>query len=374
MMATLGTPVVPGVVTGTIDSPADRPPPGSGLVAGRVSIVLPAYNCEATIAAAVESCLAQSYQDVEVIVVNDGSTDGTAQVLEQFGSRIRVLHQHNAGLAAARNAGTRAATGEFVAWMDGDDLAMPERLRIQVGLLVSKPGIMLVSSDFSAFVTGETDFNRSHICTYYHSVRRQGGVARIYGYRDVIEVGTRARERSVVVRWGDVYESLLWGNFVHPPTVMVRRDVFDVVGFFDETIHYSSDYDLIIRIARSGPFVYVDAPLLRYRVSATQMSHGAAGGRMPLETARILEKVRLSDPLVYARNPALFRRRIAESLMSAAEMIGTADRREALRLLVQGVRSRPIFPRSLRVLAKILLPRSALITIRRMRRVVLPAA
>lgn len=373
-MTTVGTPPVPLAATATIGAAADRPPPGSGLVAGRVSIVVPAYNCAATIAAAVESCLAQTYDDVEIIVVNDGSTDGTAQVLEQFGRRILVLHQDNAGLAAARNAGTRAASGEFVAWMDGDDLAMPERLRIQVGLLASRPAIALVSSDFSAFVTGEPDFDHSHISAYYRSVRRQGGIARIYAHHDMIEPHSGTGDRAVVVRWGDVYESLLWGNFVHPPTVLVRRQAFDAIGFFDESLRYSSDYDLIIRIARSGPFAYIDAPLLQYRISATQMSNESGGGRMPLETARVLEKVRRSDPRVHARNRALFRRRIAESLIGAAELIGPADRRRALRLLAQGVRSRLIFARAVRALAKILLPSSAVTAVRRMKRVVLPIA
>lgn len=268
-------------------------------VTGRVSIVVPAYNCEATIADAVNSCLAQTYGDVEVIVVDDGSTDGTAQVLEQFGGRIRVLRQSNAGLAAARNAGSRAATGQFVAWMDADDLATPERLRVQVGVLASRPAIALVSSDFSAFFTGAPDFADSHIVAYYASVRRQGGVDRIYAHRDVIDPDRIVRDRPVLLRWGDIYVPLLHGNLVHPPTVMVRRGVFDTVGWFDESLRYSSDYDLILRVARTGLFAYIDAPLLRYRISAMQMSQ-TGGATIPLETVRILERIRRCDPLVHA--------------------------------------------------------------------------
>lgn len=339
-------------------------------VPGRVSIVLPAYNCEETIGAAVDSCLAQTHGDVEVIVVNDGSTDGTAQVLARFGGRIRVLHQENAGLAAARNAGTRAASGEFVAWMDGDDIASPQRLRIQVAVLAARPDIALVSSDFSAFVSGEPDFDASHIAVYYHCVRRLGGVAAIYPNRDVVGPA----DGPVGLRWADVHESLLSGNFVHPPTVMVRRTVFDEVGIFDESMRYSSDYDLILRIARTGPFAFVDTALLRYRISTKQMSHAAVGGGMPLETVRILEKLRSTDPALYARHQALLRRRCAEQLTIAAEMVGTADRAMALGLLIRALRSKVLFSWSLRAAAKILLPNAAISAIRRARQDVPPTA
>src|SRR3546814_9264755 len=87
------------------------------------------------------------------------------------------------------------------------------------------------------------------------------------------------------IRCGSAFESLLWGNFVHPPTVMVRRRLFDQIGVFDETLRYNSDYDFIVRASRAGLFAFIEQPLLRYRISTTQMSHAAAGGKIPLETA-----------------------------------------------------------------------------------------
>lgn len=336
-------------------------------VPGRVSIVLAACNCHDTIADAVASCLDQTHHDVEVIVVDDGSTDATAQVLERFGGSIRVIHQRNGGLAAARNTGARAATGEFVAWMDGDDIARPERLLVEAGVLASKPELALVCSDFSAFVTGAPDFDPSHIDSYYRSVGRQGGLAGIYASSGTIEAFIDARRTSIPIRWGDVYERLLWGNFVHPPTVMVRRRVFDEVGFFDESLRHNSDYELIIRIARSGPFAFVDAPLLRYRRSAAQMSQ-AFGSKVALETARILERIRRVDPALYARNQPLIERRIAEALIGAAESIGVHDRRQALWLLARGLRSRVMPARALRAFAKILLSGAAIATLKRVGR------
>ena len=337
-------------------------------VPGRVSVVIPAYNCEATVAAAVESCLAQTFDDVEIIVVNDGSTDRTLDVLNGFGPRIKLISQANGGVGAARNAGARVASGEYVAWMDSDDLAMPDRLGLQVGLLVSRPDINLVSSDFSAFITGKSDYASSHIGTYYHAVRRLGGVANIYPHDGVIAERGKFGEASVSVRWGQPYESLLWGNFVHPPTVMVRRSVFDQVGFFDEALRYSTEYDLIIRIARTGQFAFIDVPLLRYRVSATQLSHAAAGGKMPLETVKVLAKVQRDDPGLYAMHEPVFQRRRAESLILAAEGIGSSDPLRALGLLARGVRFRLLFHNALRALAHIVAPGFAIAAIRQVKR------
>ena len=146
--------------------PACRP----ATVLPLVSVVIPAYNCAHTVAETIESCLAQDYEDLEILVVNDGSTDGTAEVLASFGSRIKVIDQPNGGLASARNAGQRAARGEYIAWMDADDLMLPWRIRLQAEVLASQPMIGLVSSDFSAFTSPETDYDDSHMANYYDAV------------------------------------------------------------------------------------------------------------------------------------------------------------------------------------------------------------
>lgn len=342
--------------------------PAAATVAGRVSVIIPAFNCADTIAAAVQSCLDQRYADREIIVVDDGSTDHTAEVLRCFGEKIRVLRQANGGLASARNSGVCAASGEFVALMDGDDLAIPDRLAIQAGVLTAMPDIALVSSDFSAFRGNNADFSSSHIGTYYHAIKGLGGIARIYPSL----VSTRAHGpdsgASGDIRCGPVFESLLRGNFVHPPTVMIRRRLFDQIGLFDESLRYNSDYDLIIRASRAGPFAFIEQPLLRYRISDTQMSHAAAGGKIPLETFRILDKVRLTDPSFYTEHRRLFRARMAQSLILAAEGIAVENRRRALGLALTGLRLDPSCRHAPRVFARILAPELVINAMRRVKR------
>jgi len=310
-------------------------PIGFPAVAGRVSVVIPAYNCASTVGAAVDSCLAQDHRDLEVVVVNDGSTDETGDILAAFGDQITVVTQRNGGLAAARNAGQRIASGEFVAWMDADDLMAPGRIRLQAEVLSAHPSIGLVSSDFTAFMTPEADLEASHIASYYAAVPRRGGMANLYP--DVLAAAGEG-DGWVAVRAGHVYDELVWGNFVHPPTVMVRRALLEASGDSDETLRYSSDYDLIVRMSRRTRFAYVDSPLLRYRRSDGQMSRVHAGERMQLEGIRILEKLREDDPAGYARMNPVIRRRMAESHICAAAEIGAADRLRAVGLLSRGLR------------------------------------
>ena len=119
----------------------------------KVSVVIPVFNNQATIAGTLASVLAQRFDSgVEVIVVNDGSTDGTRAVLTEFGDRIRVIDQRNLGVSAARNAGIAAAAGEYIALLDGDDIWMEDKLARTVPVLDRNPACVAVFSDGSWWI------------------------------------------------------------------------------------------------------------------------------------------------------------------------------------------------------------------------------
>lgn len=343
-----------------MNAQAMQPLPG---VAGRVSIVLPAWNSAGTVGSAVESCLAQTYRDVELIVVNDGSTDDTPRILASFGDRIRLIHRKNGGVAAARNTGLRAATGEFVAWMDNDDLMHPERVRLGAEVMKLHPDVVAVCSDFSAFVSPDVEIERSHIASYYGAVRRFGGMAAILRERSALpDAGLPA---PVSVLAGQAYETLLLGNFVHPPTMLVRRRAMVEAGFLEETLRIGSEYEQTIRIARLGRIAYLEMPLLRYRRSDSQLSsETTSNGREWLEMLWILDKVRREDPAVFERRRRQLRQKKAASCLGAATGIGPSNRARALgllgRALAHGARPVPV----LRALAKILVPRSVVAAVK----------
>jgi GT2 family glycosyltransferase len=317
----------------------------------RVSFVMPAYNSATTLRAAVDSCLAQRWGDLEVVVVNDGSTDGTAAVLASYGTRIRVVKQANAGCAAARNAGLRAATGRFIAWMDADDISMPERVALGMAVLEARREAVLVSSEFSAFTDERGVFDEFHGASYYGALRSHGLSALYADAFDLAAPGGRVKVHS-----GRIQEALVHGNFVHPGTILARREAMERAGLHDPSLRDVFDYDLIWRMSAQGECAYLETPLLRYRRSATQMSASLHEGRMPLEAAMLLERFARQHPQTAGRLAPVIRERLARTRLVAAESLGHRHLARALAQWSRSVALAPTQERALRVLAKILLP------------------
>ena len=207
-----------------------------------VSVVIPVYNGSRYLREAIDSVLAQTYERVEVIAVDDGSTDDSPAILESYGDRIRVIRQQNQGVGAARNAGVVAAHGEFVGFLDQDDIWRPHKLIRQIEEIEKNPDIGLVHSEVEHFdeIQGRT-----------------------------IERFNEDRSDLLV---GDCYEQLLLGNGIFNCSVLVRRNVIEEAGMFDTNIcgNTVQDYDLWLRCARLTKFAYCSEELAVYRLHANQ--------------------------------------------------------------------------------------------------------
>jgi len=204
----------------------------------RVSVIIPTHNRRDLLRAAIDSVLAQTYPDVEIIVVDDGSTDDTTTAMAQYAGRVVYLKQINQDVAAARNTGIRAATGAYLTFLDDDDLMLPTKIERQVQLLAAHPDAGLVH------------------CRFYH-VDSDGNV--------IDKIG--------VLPEGQVLRPLLCRNFVWMGAPLVRRQCLDQVGLFDEQIPATcADWDMWLRIAQAGyPFACVQEPLGSYRVQQDSM-------------------------------------------------------------------------------------------------------
>ena len=200
-----------------------------------VSVVIPCYNQAHFLAEAVQSALDQDYPAVEVIVVNDGSPDNTREVATQFGDRIVYIEQENRGLSAARNAGIRAARGEYIAFLDSDDIYLPRALTTLARYLDKHPNVGLVCSDALLF-DDRGDFG--------------------------LKSTRSGRPRNPQnFRWETVEYCAT------PSTVMVREEVFKRVGLFNEYLkNAAEDWLMWVQISRYFDMVYVDQPLVRYRI------------------------------------------------------------------------------------------------------------
>ncbi|MCS6881930.1 MAG: glycosyltransferase [Oscillochloridaceae bacterium] len=205
-----------------------------------VSVIIPSYNSARYIASTVESALAQTYPAVEVIVVDDGSTDATQAVLAPYRSRITILHQTNRGPAAARNTGLRAAAGAYLLFLDSDDLLVPTSVAAKVAFLEQHPQYGLVYS----------------------------------AWTQISDDGARVLGEVRPSRQGDVLAALVRREFFFfPGAALIRRTCLDTVGAFDENAYGAEDADLWIRLARAGyAFGYIDEPLFMYRYHATSIT------------------------------------------------------------------------------------------------------
>jgi glycosyltransferase involved in cell wall biosynthesis len=323
-----------------------------------VSVVIPAYNAASTLPETLESVFCQTYPHVEIVVVNDGSRDGSRALLDGYGARLRAIHKPNGGLASSRNAGIAAARGELIAILDADDLCAPERLAVQASVMARFPEVGLGSSGFSAF--GEEvsdDFGPRY---YSRIAESEGGLADLYPSKErlTVDVGGAASSVAVDVYHGSVYEELVHGNFVHPPTMMFRRRLYEAAGRFDETLSTTSDWEWIVRAARLEPFAHVARSLLRYRLSPGQMSRGGNPTRGALEILRVLERNCDNDAALFARDRRALRRRLAAFSLDAAYALAEEAHAPALRMLARsaayGTGDRLMWGK---ILVKALLPR-----------------
>ena len=198
-----------------------------------ISILMSVYNGEKHLYAAVDSILKQTFKDFEFIIINDGSTDRTREILESYqDERIVLIHQENKGLTRALNKGLSLAKGEFVARMDADDSCKPERLKKQVAFLRENPEIVLLGSNCFN-VDGDGD---------------------IIGQIDLPTDG-------VQIKW-----NLLFHNCLRHSTIMFRRKEVNDLGGYKSTICYAQDYDLWLRIAERYPIACLKDPLIYYRI------------------------------------------------------------------------------------------------------------
>jgi len=239
---------------------------------GLVSVVIPAYNRAALLLQAVDSVLAQSYAAHEVLIVDDGSTDGTREaVASRFGSnpKVRYFHQTNAGVSAARNRGLREAGGEFVAFLDSDDAWLPGKLDAQVAVLRALAQAGMVWSDMRAVDDAGKVLHERYLRIMYHAYRYFPKPSGLFSRESTLaDAGVPAGglPGDTRVFTGDIFGPMVLGNLVHTSTVLLRRSRREQVGFFDEAYRTGEDYKFHLHTCRAGPVAFIDAPTILYRV------------------------------------------------------------------------------------------------------------
>jgi glycosyltransferase involved in cell wall biosynthesis len=212
-----------------------------------VSIVIPIYNGENYLREAIESVLAQTYANYELIVVDDGSTDRTPSIAQSYGSRLTYVYQQNGGAASAFNHGLRRAQGKYIAWLSHDDIYLPQKLERQVELLEAQPQI-------------------GACFTYYYQINAAGDTIR--------EMRSAWYPREQMLR------ELMRHIFLNFGTVMLRQSCIEEVGYLDERMGYAQDAQMLIRLQRRFEMALIPEFLLKARV------HPAAGSAVHAQEVR----------------------------------------------------------------------------------------
>ena len=209
-----------------------------------VSVVIPTYNRWPMVGEAVDSVLAQTVSDFELIVVDDGSTDETPRRLPDYGARLTVVTQSRRGVAAARNLGARRASGTYLAFLDSDDLWHPRKLGRQLDFMEHNPEVGICQTD------------------------------EIW-IRNGVRVNPRNRHRKPS---GDIFRASLELCLMSPSAVMMRRELFERAGGFDESLAVCEDYDLWLRISKDTPVPLIPEALVTRRGGhADQLSRSTWG-------------------------------------------------------------------------------------------------
>lgn len=200
-----------------------------------VSVVMPVYNVENYVKESIHSILSQTYINFEFIIINDGSTDNTAIIVDNIQDKriIFLSHTENKGNYIRRNEGCQLAQGKYICVMDGDDIAMPERIEKQVEIIEKNSSLLALGTAFT--------FSNGYIC-------------------------------QKPCNYDHIKVMLLFNNMFLHPSLIIKKDVLESVGYYNENYYYSSDYDLVCKIALQGNIINIPDILMKYRLHEKQIS------------------------------------------------------------------------------------------------------
>jgi glycosyltransferase involved in cell wall biosynthesis len=249
-----------------------------------VSVIIPTYNRASLIGAAIESVLNQTFKNVEIVVVDDGSTDDTQGALKPYGGKIVSLVSENSGPAHARNVGMKAASGKYIAFLDSDDLYLPHKLELEVAFMEAHPDIGMVSTNMSA-MRGDEVVEEYHLETYHGPFFREYGftLEGVYPVRDTFEF----HGKSIPSYAGNIFKYMLHWPALISNTVLFPRDLLKVAGYQNEAYRVGEDYDHMARICKHVTVACLDIPTYVYRYNEDQVTMLGSSRSTKRDAARI---------------------------------------------------------------------------------------
>lgn len=283
-----------------------------------VSAVIPAHNHEAFIGETIESILAQTVPVAEILLIDDGSTDRTAEIAERMG--VRVIRQTNVGLAANRNRCVRESTQPWIAFIDSDDIWEPNKIETQMRIAECDPEIALVTCDYSTF-DGDEIFSTSVLASYADGYRAQSKAEREGG--------------AIIEKLDESFTGIAY--FLVPSLVMVRREVLEQTGLFDESLCNAEDFDCFLRVWAKSKLGFAEQVLVKRREHAHNQSrlYTLATTSALAATHKVLDHPELYPPAIVS----LCRAWLPANLRHAgARLVWSGEAKRGRNLLLESAR------------------------------------
>jgi len=303
----------------------------------RINVIIPAYNVAHYLPEAIESVLGQTYSDLDVTVIDDGSTDNTTEVVVPYLDRIAFLKVPNGGPARARNLAIQKSSEEYLAFLDADDVWYPDKLERQLDVFERNPDYHLVYSD--ALVTTADSSQKDRL---WSSEKRQ-------------------------MKEGWVFDDLLAECFIMIPSVIVKRDCLEQVGLFDEDLVCWEGYDLWLRVSHRYPIGFVNAPLLERRLHTSNFFYSNPRNDI-VSLINIMQKWEKATSSLSEGNRAIINKNLADNFFRLGRYYVAQGSAVEARTALRDAFSREFSLRSLIYLALSALPPSVLEGLRKAKR------
>jgi glycosyltransferase involved in cell wall biosynthesis len=335
-----------------------------------VSVLIPTYNRGYAIHRAIDSALAQDCESIEILVIDDGSTDGTRELIRQRyqgDPRVRYFYKDNGGVSSARNLGIRECRGEFLAFLDSDDWWLPGKLALQLAGLRLVPEAGMIWTEMQAVGAEGQVLHPRFLRQIYHTYRYFKTPREIFTKELTVRAGTSG---EVTLYAGDIFSQMALGNLVHTSTVLLRRDRLMKVGFFREDYRTGEDYEFHLRTCKHGPVAFADTVTISYKIGMDDaLTVPANGLPMAINFVETLEQTLREDRDRFTLSESL----LQDSVARAYAWLGRAymadgQLRRAQSYLLKSLRTKAWQPRQLVCLAAVSLPPKAFTLLRRLRK------
>jgi glycosyltransferase involved in cell wall biosynthesis len=292
------------------------------LAKSHVSVIIPTFNRAHFLPPAIESILNQSFKDIEIIIVDDGSTDDTKTAIEPYTDKVQYIITEHRGPAHARNVGMKAARGTYIAFLDSDDTYKPYKIEMQVSFMEDHPEVGMVYTEFSASYANGT-FEEFHLKTYHDTYFEKD-----WHYKDIFPVkgqfSSLSADQPINYYIGELFEFILQGPLIPSPTILFRKKILEIVGFQNENYRFGEEYEFTVRICKHFKAAFLDIPTYIHHYHMGQMNPFFMKNQvswkeriqMEIEACKVLLNTvtdwAYNDRTFYEKNRKLIDERLAE--------------------------------------------------------------